>query len=220
VAAFALAAPAARAVPLHLHVAGSVAPFLDPDGAVVALGIGVGSPVALDLFYDPEAAGSYFTGYWNSETAYYPLPSASFSLTLSVGPASFSSASGDGGLDEGVVSTYHTVGLSDPFQDYQISSRLGTGAGCAPACVDLSLVFRDDVAPFDLYAGKSILQVPDLSATTTSWGGIEGWYTGFGAVQVGFVLESFSLEVVPEPGTGLLLAVGLAALARRAQAAS
>jgi len=211
------AAPAAHAVPLHLHMEGTVLPYYDypPNDGTVALGIQVGAPVTLDLYFDPAAADSYHTAYSNSETAYYSLSSASFSLTLSVGSIVFTSDNANSpALGEGAVSTYHTIGQSDPFQDYQITSRVGTGAGCSPGCVDVILNFRDDVAPFELYDGKSILQVPDLTQTTALGYEILGAY-GAGLINLGVSADSFSLVVVPESKTALLLAAGLVALARR-----
>jgi hypothetical protein len=208
----ALASSAAHAVPIHLHVEGSITYLNDPDGRLAALGIDQDSPVVVDLEYDAALADSYGSGGTNyAEVAYFLFPSSAFSATVSAGPVDFESAWSYAGAD-GTVSTGEPLAPPGPRDEYFFGSVLGIGPGCSPACVDLQLLIFDETNPFDLLDGKSVLQIPDISAVSRAGGQIFGSYVGGDLIDFSFQADSLTLEVIPEPGTGLLAATGLTAL--------
>jgi hypothetical protein len=211
--AAALAAQEARSLTLHLHIEGSIIGVYDEYEFFDEVGLGIlpGAPVTLDVVYDLDGADSYSTQYWNSETVVYELPSAAFSATLEAGATTYSSAplpSWDAG-----VSTYHTVGLASPLQDYLIGSPMSAGAGCALSCGVLNLLLRDELAPFELFEGKSLFQVPEVSAVSLFAGWVHDPEQAYW--QFAFSADSIAFEVVPEPKASLLLGLGLAAVGWR-----
>lgn len=202
----ALGSSAAEAVPLHLHVDGVV--YVDPlDPVPPLLGIENGAAMTIDAYFDPAAAE--VTG---SASASFAYGNPAFSLTAVLGSVTFSQAWSE--TSNATVSKLDW-GASHGFQEYQIGTEVGSGPGCSPFCGDFFLSFRDDVAPFDLFSSTSIEELPDLSATTVVLGSIQGWHDDvFAKSYLTLASQSYSLEVVPEPGTGLLLAAGLALLGR------
>jgi len=124
----------------------------------------------------------------------------------------------DGATNDAGVLTSTALNLSAGI--YQLSFQLaGTDAGFsqpgsfAPNVVDISIgsFFVSQVTvnkgdPFATYSGVFTLPAPAIVSIV---------FANQGGDNFGAVLDDVKLELVPEPGTAALLALGLAALAAR-----